>query len=101
MCHPFFDELRDPSTKLPDSRGNTGVRDLPRLFDFSRHGMFDLSPNHPTPRILKFFIPELSISPELNERLVPHHARPALLGRGIDIHNLVPMSKDEMMAKLD
>lgn len=44
---------------------------------------------------------ELSISPELNERLVPHHARPALLARGIDIHNLVPMSKEEMMAKLD
>jgi len=57
------------------------VRDLPRLFDFSRH--------------------ELSISPELNERLVPHHARPALLACGIDIHNLVPMSHDEMLAKLD
>lgn len=39
MCHPFFDELRDPNTKLPDSRGGGGVRDLPRLFDFSKHGM--------------------------------------------------------------
>jgi len=40
MCHPFFDELRDPNTKLPDSRGGQGLRDLPRLFDFSRHGKF-------------------------------------------------------------
>lgn len=39
--------------------------------------------------------------PELNERLVPQHARPALLSRGIDLNNFVPMSKEEMMAKLD
>lgn len=39
MVHPFFDELRDPSTKLPDSRHGSGqLRDLPALFDFSRHG---------------------------------------------------------------
>jgi glycogen synthase kinase 3 beta len=39
MVHPFFDELRDPSTKLPDSRGQSGqLRELPALFDFSRHG---------------------------------------------------------------
>lgn len=39
MVHPFFDELRDPNTKLPDSRHQTGtLRDLPPLFNFSRHG---------------------------------------------------------------
>jgi len=39
MCHPFFDELRDPNTKLPDSRNVNGpIRDLPPLFDFTRHG---------------------------------------------------------------
>lgn len=39
MVHPFFDELRAPSTKLPDSRHGTGqLRDLPNLFDFTRHG---------------------------------------------------------------
>ena len=39
MCHPFFDELRDPNTKLPDSRHSTGaVKDLPELFNFTRHG---------------------------------------------------------------
>nr|AAN32716.1 protein kinase GSK [Colletotrichum gloeosporioides f. sp. malvae] len=39
MVHPFFDELRDPSTRLPDSRHQSGeIRDLPPLFDFTRHG---------------------------------------------------------------
>jgi glycogen synthase kinase 3 beta len=39
MVHPFFDELRAPATKLPDSRHGTGqLRDLPDLFDFTRHG---------------------------------------------------------------
>lgn len=39
MCHPFFDELRDPNTRLPDSRHhNNPSKDLPNLFDFSRHG---------------------------------------------------------------
>lgn len=41
MCQPFFDELRDPSTRLPDSRHSGGSsRELPPLFDFSRHGRF-------------------------------------------------------------
>jgi glycogen synthase kinase 3 beta len=43
MVHPFFDELREPSTKFPDSRHPNGsVKDLPTLFDFSRHGRFAL-----------------------------------------------------------
>ncbi|KAL1992951.1 hypothetical protein VTN49DRAFT_3708 [Thermomyces lanuginosus] len=82
MCHPFFDELRDPNTRLPDSRHpQNAARDLPNLFDFSRH--------------------ELSIAPELNDRLVPPHARPALLARGIDLDNFTPMSPEEMRAHLD
>ena len=40
MCQPFFDELRDPNTRLPDSRHSNGSsKELPNLFDFSRHGM--------------------------------------------------------------
>ena len=43
MVHPFFDELRDPNTKLPDSRhANGGSRDLPTLFEFSHHGKYAL-----------------------------------------------------------
>lgn len=39
MCQPFFDELRDPNTRLPDSRhSNSASKELPSLFDFSRHG---------------------------------------------------------------
>ena len=41
MVHPFFDELRDPSTRLPDSRHPNGaVRDLPALYNFNHHGEF-------------------------------------------------------------
>lgn len=40
MCQPFFDELRDPATRLPDSRHSNGApKELPELFNFSRHGM--------------------------------------------------------------
>ncbi|KAI1377447.1 kinase-like domain-containing protein [Hypoxylon crocopeplum] len=82
MVHPFFDELRDPSTKLPDSRHSSGqLRDLPPLFDFSRH--------------------ELSIAPQLNQKLVPPHVKTVLASRGLDIDNFTPMTKQEMMAKLD
>ncbi|KAJ5092260.1 hypothetical protein NUU61_007130 [Penicillium alfredii] len=82
MCHPFFDELRDPNTRLPDSRHhNNPARELPNLFDFSRH--------------------ELSIAPELNNQLVPAHIRPVLASRGLDLDNFKPLSKEEMMAHLD
>lgn len=44
MVHPFFDELRDPATKFPDSRHpGAPVKDLPVLFDFTRHGMYNSS----------------------------------------------------------
>jgi glycogen synthase kinase 3 beta len=43
MVHPFFDELRDPNTRLPDSRHpNAPSRELPKLFDFTHHGMLDI-----------------------------------------------------------
>ena len=41
VVHPFFDELRDPATKLPDSRHpNAPVKELPPLFNFTLHGQF-------------------------------------------------------------
>ncbi|KAI4144437.1 MAG: hypothetical protein L6R39_004187 [Caloplaca ligustica] len=82
MCHPFFDELRDPQCRFPDSRhANGGPKEMPKLFDFSRH--------------------ELSISPEKNHILVPAHARQELRSRGIDLDHFTPMTKDDMMARLD
>nr|AAB51081.1 protein kinase [Schizosaccharomyces pombe] len=39
MCHPFFDELRDPNTKLHNSRNpDASPRHLPELFNFSPFG---------------------------------------------------------------
>ncbi|KAI9751384.1 MAG: regulator of ime2 [Lichina confinis] len=82
LVHPFFDELRDPNTRLPDSRHqNAPSRELPTLFDFNRH--------------------ELSIAPPLNNRLVPAHARAGLAARGIDLDKFVPLTQDEMTARLD
>ena len=46
-------------------------------------------------------LPELSIASEINETLVPAHARKDLLAGGIDLDNFVPLPKDEMMARLD
>jgi glycogen synthase kinase 3 beta len=45
--------------------------------------------------------PELSIAPHLNHQLVPPHMRPVLAARGLDIDNLTPMAKQDMLAKLD
>jgi glycogen synthase kinase 3 beta len=33
MCHPFFDELRNPETRLPNGK------ELPKLFDFTAQGL--------------------------------------------------------------
>lgn len=44
---------------------------------------------------------ELSIAPQLNDRLVPSHVRPALAARGLDLETLKPLSKEQMMAHLD
>ena len=39
MVHPFFDELRDPNIKFPDSRHPGGApKDMPNLFEFTHHG---------------------------------------------------------------
>jgi len=46
-------------------------------------------------------ITELSIAPHLNAQLVPAHMKSVLAGKGLDIDNLTPMSKDQMMARLD
>ncbi|CAG8456985.1 17518_t:CDS:2 [Acaulospora morrowiae] len=75
MCHPFFDELRNPDTRLPNGK------DLPKLFDFTDR--------------------ELSIRHELIHKLVPPHAEAELLSRGIDINNFKPLSRSQMRATLD
>lgn len=101
MVHPFFDELRDPETKLPDSRHGTGqLRDLPNLFDFTRHGRRPALTLLPV-KNANFSSTELSIAPDLNSQLVPSHQRSVLAASGLDIDNFTPMTKQEMMAKLD
>jgi glycogen synthase kinase 3 beta len=99
MVHPFFDELRDPNTRLPDSRHtNSGSRELPNLFDFSHHGEYRASKDN-LPKLINLL--ELSIAPQINHQLVPAHIKPTLAAKGLDIDNFQPLSKDQMMARLD
>jgi len=52
------------------------------LFNFTRH--------------------ELSIRPDLNQQLVPQHARAALRAQGLDIDSdFQPMNAEDMLARLD
>ncbi|KAI8369410.1 kinase-like domain-containing protein [Radiomyces spectabilis] len=76
LVHPFFDELRNPATRMP-----TG-RDLPALFNFTHE--------------------ELSIRPDLLPKLVPPHCHEELLSRGIDVHNFSPIPIEDLrLASLD
>jgi len=70
MVHPFFDELRNPDTRLPNGR------ELPKLFDFT--------------------VQELSIRPDMLRQLVPPHTEAELELRGIDVHNFTPIPKDQL-----
>lgn len=44
---------------------------------------------------------ELSIAPQYNSKLVPQHMKSVLAAQGLDIDNLVPMSPQEMMVRLE
>ncbi|WAR59027.1 hypothetical protein PtB15_10B369 [Puccinia triticina] len=66
MCHPFFDELKLPDTKLSSGKP------LPELFDFTEL--------------------ELSVKPELIKSLVPEFVREKLkVERNIDVDNFKPV----------
>lgn len=75
MVHPFFDELRQEGTRMPNGR------EFPRLFDFTKE--------------------EMSINPELNRQLVPDWCLPELLARGIDLDNFEPIPLEELRITLD
>jgi glycogen synthase kinase 3 beta len=70
MADPFFNDLRDPNAKMLNGKP------LPPLFNFTRH--------------------ELSIQPNLIPALVPRHVEGELLANGVDIHQFVPMTTEEM-----
>lgn len=63
MVHPFFDELRNPDTRLPSGR------ELPPLFDFTEEELSNFKPDQ-----LK--------------KLVPAHAVPELRQRHISLDSL-------------
>lgn len=70
LADPFFDELRNPNARMINGK------ELPPLFDFTRH--------------------ELSIQPDLIPKIVPFQCEASLLANGVDIHNFIPMTTEEM-----
>lgn len=62
MVHPLFDKLRNPATKLPDSRHHSRpIKDSPTLYDFPRHSM----PKIPLRHVSKAVRPLAVASPPL------------------------------------
>lgn len=99
--HPFFDELRDPNIKLPDSRHANGApKDMPNLFEFTHHGKMRFTSPYKKLSLIQSF-PELSIAPQLNHQLVPAYMKPILAAKGLDIDNLQPLTREQMAARLD
>ncbi|CAO3627983.1 kinase-like domain-containing protein [Cunninghamella echinulata] len=70
LCHPFFDDIRDPNMRLPNGQP------LPPVLNFTRH--------------------ELSIRPDLIRRLVPPHCDQELLSRNINIHQFDPIPAEQL-----
>ncbi|KAK9768566.1 glycogen synthase kinase 3 [Basidiobolus ranarum] len=71
MAHPFFDELRQPETKLSQERN------LPPLFNFNED--------------------ELAQRPDLNGNLIPPHAMSQLRGSGIDLDSYITTPPTDTM----
>lgn len=82
MVHPFFDELRNPETKMANGR------DLPELFNFTREGKKDKK--KATSSYTRLLL-ELSVRPDLIHKLVPAYCKENLLQSGIDIDNFIPI----------
>ena len=72
---------------------------MPNLYDFSHHGSLSLSRLSSCLELTSSL--ELSIAPHLNQQLVPQHIRPQLAAKGLDIENFQPLTKDQMIARLD
>lgn len=108
LADPYFDELRQESTQLPNYRklfsqqfynnsshyphqnnanyqlysSQPDVRELPELFDFDDR--------------------ELSVAPSMNRALIPDFALNRLLmTRGTDLDSFVPMTPEELKVTLE
>ena len=88
LVHPFFDELRNPDTKMANGK------DLPMLFDFTEMGKW--KPGFNAKKRDLTWKAELSVRADLLHKLVPPHCYQELLSRGIDIHNFKPIPLDQL-----
>lgn len=105
LVNPYFDELRLPDTKLPNYR-KIFSQQFNSNSNHSNNANYQIFANQPDlkelPVLFDFDDRELSINPDLNEKLVPEFARNNLnLKDGKSWHEFVPMNKEEMIVKLD
>ncbi|ORY01700.1 glycogen synthase kinase 3 [Basidiobolus meristosporus CBS 931.73] len=73
MAHPFFDELRQPGTRMSKDRS------LPPLFNFTTE--------------------ELALRPDLNRILIPTHAEAQLRSAGIDLDSYMTHQPNDSMVE--
>ncbi|KAM9920652.1 hypothetical protein OXX59_007072 [Metschnikowia pulcherrima] len=108
LADPYFDELRQEDTKLPNYR---------KLFSQQFYGNsshnphqsnahYQLYSNQPDskdlPELFDFDDRELSMEPELNQKLVPQFAHERLkITRGTGLSDFIPMSEAELKVTLE
>ncbi|KAG7192314.1 regulator of ime2 [Scheffersomyces spartinae] len=120
LVDPYFDELRNPQTKLPNYRklfsqqyhgNNSSTADGSSSISNGGSGMnnatYQIYASQPDikelPELFDFDDRELSVEPSLNEHLVPLFAYERLLLRSgrKDLADFVPLSPEELIVTLE
>lgn len=124
LVDPYFDELRNPQTKLPNYRklfsqqyhsnnasaGGVGSGGAPSTGNGAlgmNNATYQIYASQPDikelPELFDFDDRELSVDPSLNGLLVPEFAHDRLLLRSgrKDLINFVPMSAEELIVTLE
>lgn len=115
MVDPYFDELRNESTKLPNYRklfsqqfhhSTAGSLGGPTSHsNAAQYQLYDSQPDmKDLPELFDFDDRELSVAPQLNSALIPSWAWNHLNLKQGPINNLnefVPMTKEELKVTLE
>ncbi|GBL48076.1 glycogen synthase kinase 3 [Candidozyma auris] len=108
LADPYFDELREESTKLPNYRKlfSQQIYSNSTHYPHQNNATYQLYSNQPDvrelPELFDFDDRELSVEPSLNSVLVPKHALNRLrITRGNSLDSFVPMTPEEMEVTLE
>lgn len=108
LADPYFDELRDEATKLPNYRklfSKQFHQSSSAVLGHSNNANYQLYHNQPDvrdlPELFDFDDRELSVEPGLNRHLIPEFALSRLNSKYGSLDKFVPMSEEELRVKLD